>query len=123
VIVKVKEGRQAHDDSNASDESDDDASEKSPNSANSANSDGGLDLGALVDAHPVATLLGALGVGYVVGGGVFTSLTRRLLGTGLRLGFQLAVLPALEREVAGMAGDLGKTLGNLGKTEDGPPRQ
>lgn len=61
-----------------------------------------FDLAALVDAHPVATLLGALGVGYVLGGGLFTSLTRRVVGTGLRLGFQLAVLPAVERELAGM---------------------
>ncbi len=71
-----------------------------------------FNVGALVDAHPVGMLLSALGVGYVLGGGLFTSLTRRLLGTGMRLGFQLAVLPALEREVAGMVG-----------AEDGGPPQ
>ncbi|MDB4981344.1 MAG: hypothetical protein JWM82_2096 [Myxococcales bacterium] len=63
-----------------------------------------FDVGALVESHPVGTLLGALGVGYVLGGGLFTSLTRRLLGVGMRLGFQLAVLPALEREVVGIVG-------------------
>jgi len=62
------------------------------------------DVGELVSAHPVATLLTALGVGYAVGGGIFTKMTRRLLGTGLRLGMQFAVLPALEREVAEMIG-------------------
>ena len=65
----------------------------------------------LVDAHPLGTLAAALGAGYVLGGGLFTSLTRRLLGAGLRLGVQLALLPALEREVAGLAANLGKSLG------------
>ena len=69
-----------------------------------------LDLSALVDAHPVGTLATALGVGYVLGGGLFTSLTSRVLGWGLRLGVQFALLPALERELAGLASDLGKTV-------------
>jgi hypothetical protein len=66
------------------------------------------DLGALVAAHPVGALAAAVGVGYVVGGGLFTQLTSRLLRAGLRLGLQFAVLPALEHEVATLVG-LGKT--------------
>jgi len=69
-----------------------------------------LDVSALVDAHPVGTRATALGVGYVVGGGLFTSLTSRLLRWGLRLGVQFALLPALERELAGLVSDLGTTL-------------
>jgi hypothetical protein len=84
---------------------DDDSEDDSPEKA--------FDVAALVDAHPVATVLGALGVGFVLGGGLSTSLTRRLFGIGLRLGFQLAVLPTLERELAGM----------VGKTKDDPEPQ
>lgn len=68
-----------------------------------------LDVGALVDAHPVGALAAALGVGYAVGGGLFTSLTSRLLGWGFRLGLQFAVLPVLERELAGFASRLGQS--------------
>jgi hypothetical protein len=72
-----------------------------------------LDVEALVETHPVGTLLGALAVGYVLGGGLFTRLTRRLVGGGLRVGLRLAVLPALERALAGLARDLGGALGTL----------
>jgi len=78
-----------------------------------------LDVSALVDAHPVGTLATALGVGYVLGGGLFTSLTSRLLRWGLRLGVQLALLPALERELAGLASNLGTTL-KRGEAEAAP---
>ena len=76
------------------------------------------DLGALVDEHPVGVLATAVGIGYALGGGLFTRLTSRLVGWGLRLGVQFAVLPALEREVAGLAGQLGKTI--KGGTPDEP---
>jgi hypothetical protein len=81
------------------------------------------DLGELVDAHPVATVLAALGIGYAVGGGIFTSLTRRLLGTGVRLGMQLAVLPALESQIADLASDLGKSLHGGRDAETSPPHE
>lgn len=81
------------------------------------------DLGELVDAHPVATVLAALGIGYAVGGGIFTSMTRRLLGTGFRLGMQLAVLPALESQIAELASDLGKSMHGGRDAENSPPHQ
>jgi hypothetical protein len=62
------------------------------------------DLTSLVVQHPVGALAAALGVGYVVGGGVFTRLTSRLLRLGLRLGIQLAVVPLLEQEAASLVG-------------------
>jgi hypothetical protein len=62
-----------------------------------------FDVGALIDEHPVGTLLAAVGIGYVVGGGLFTSLTKRLVGAGVRLGLQFAVMPALERQIASLA--------------------
>ena len=67
-------------------------------------------FGAFVSEHPLATLGGALAVGYVLGGGLLTPLTRRLFRQGIRLGFQLAVMPALEQEVAGLANTVGQTM-------------
>jgi hypothetical protein len=67
-------------------------------------------LGAFVSEHPLATLGAALAAGYVLGGGLMTPLTRRLFKTGVRLGFQLALAPALERDVAGLASSVGQTL-------------
>jgi hypothetical protein len=67
-------------------------------------------LGGFVSEHPLAALGGALAVGYVLGGGLLTPLTRRLFRQGIRLGFQLAVVPALERDVAGLASTVGETI-------------
>ena len=49
--------------------------------------------------HPYGMVAGALGLGFVLGGGVSLRLTGRLAGLGLRLGW-MAVLPALKRELA-----------------------
>jgi hypothetical protein len=68
-----------------------------------------LDVRAFVEAHPIGAVATALGVGYVLGGGLFTRLTSKLIGLGLRFGVQFAVLPVLERELTGLAGTLGKT--------------
>ncbi|HTA19280.1 MAG TPA: hypothetical protein VK989_08305 [Polyangia bacterium] len=68
-----------------------------------------LEVRAFVEAHPIGAVATALGVGYVLGGGLFTRLTSKLVGLGLRLGVQFAVVPMLERELAGLAGNLGKT--------------
>jgi hypothetical protein len=75
-----------------------------------------LDVAALVEAHPVGTLATALGLGYALGGGLFTGFTARLLRLGVKLGVQLALLPALEREVSGLASTMGRSLG---KNADG----
>jgi hypothetical protein len=69
-----------------------------------------LHVTELVEAHPVGTLATALGLGYTLGGGLFTGLTVRLLRWGLKLGVQIALLPALEREVAGLASTIGRSL-------------
>jgi hypothetical protein len=68
-----------------------------------------MDVAALVEAHPVGTLATALGLGYALGGGLFTGFTARLLRLGLKLGVQLALLPALEREVSGLASTIGRS--------------
>ncbi|HLL01203.1 MAG TPA: hypothetical protein VK539_11490 [Myxococcaceae bacterium] len=58
-----------------------------------------LDLKGRVDRHPYGMMAAALGVGYVLGGGLFTPLTARIL----RLGVRLAALPFVKDELVGMA--------------------
>ncbi len=57
-----------------------------------------LDLAGRVERNPLGMVAGALGVGFVLGGGLFTRLTARLLGVGLRVGL-MAALPILEEQI------------------------
>ena len=45
-----------------------------------------VDLRGRVRRHPYGMVAAALGAGYVLGGGLFSSLTFRLLGLGVRAG-------------------------------------
>lgn len=67
-----------------------------------------LDVDGRVDRHPYGTLAAALGIGYVLGGGLFSPLTARIVGLGLRLGLRMAAVPFLQRELMGMAAALGQ---------------
>ncbi|MHA7632319.1 hypothetical protein [Corallococcus sp. M7] len=58
-----------------------------------------LDLKGRVERNPYGTLAIAVGVGYVLGGGLFTPLTGRIL----KLGVRLAALPFVKDELLGMA--------------------
>lgn len=62
------------------------------------------EVSALVRQHPAGALAAALGVGYVLGGGLFTKTTSRVLGLAVRMGVRFALMPILERELAGLAG-------------------
>ena len=53
-----------------------------------------------VNRHPYGTVAAALGIGYALGGGIFTPLTSRLLRFGLRIGLRTALLPVLKAELA-----------------------
>jgi hypothetical protein len=75
------------------------------------------DLVAFVSEHPVGTLAAALGVGYALGGGIFTRLTSGLLRAGLRLGIQFAVMPVIEQELAALVGGGGATNGSGSEPE------
>jgi hypothetical protein len=59
-----------------------------------------LDIKGRVDRHPYGTVAAAIGIGYVLGGGLFTPLTGRIVRLGLGIGMRLAVLPMLKREMA-----------------------
>lgn len=58
-----------------------------------------LDLKGRVDRNPYGMIAAALGVGYVLGGGLFTPTTARLI----RLGVRLAALPFVKDELITMA--------------------
>jgi len=66
-----------------------------------------LDIDGRVDRHPYGTLAAALGIGYVLGGGLFSPLTARIVGLGVRMGLRLAAIPFLQRELFGFAAAIG----------------
>jgi hypothetical protein len=49
------------------------------------------DLEEQVARHPYGMVAGAIGVGFVLGGGLFTRLTARLVGAGMRIGLASAL--------------------------------
>jgi hypothetical protein len=63
---------------------------------------GALDLGGRVDRNPYAMMAAAVGSGYVLGGGLFSPLTARIVGLGLRLGLRIAAIPCIQRELIGL---------------------
>ena len=58
-----------------------------------------LDLRGRVERHPYGMVLAAFGVGYILGGGLFTPTTARVV----KLGMKLAALPLVKDELLGMA--------------------
>lgn len=58
-----------------------------------------LDLRGRVERHPYGMVLAAVGVGYVLGGGLFSRFTARVV----RLGFRLAALPLVKEELIALA--------------------
>ncbi len=60
-------------------------------------------LKAKVDRHPYGALVTAVGVGYALGGGLFTPLTSRLVRFGLRIGLRAAVLPIVTSQISELA--------------------
>jgi len=58
-----------------------------------------LDINGRVQRHPYAMMAVAVGVGYLLGGGLFTRTTARLLG----LAGRIAGLPYMRSEIAGIA--------------------
>jgi hypothetical protein len=61
------------------------------------------DIKGRVRRSPYGSMAAALGIGYVLGGGIFTPLTARIVGVGLRLGMRLALLPLLKQELFELA--------------------
>lgn len=58
-----------------------------------------LDIPGRMERSPYTTLLIAAGIGFVLGGGLFTSLTGTLLRTGIRV----AAMPILKTQLSALA--------------------
>ena len=61
-----------------------------------------LDLRGRMDRHPIGMVLAAMGVGYVLGGGLFSPLTGKLLKIGVRL----ALVPIIKSQLDVLAGNI-----------------
>lgn len=57
-----------------------------------------LDIKGRLQRNPYGMIAGACGIGFVLGGGLFTRLSEKLLGTGLRVALMVA-LPSLEKQI------------------------
>ena len=65
------------------------------------------DIDGRVRRNPYGTVAAAVGIGYVLGGGIFTPLTARIVGLGLRIGIRLALLPMMKDQISELADSLG----------------
>jgi len=61
-----------------------------------------IDVKGRTNRKPYTALAAGLGLGYLLGGGLFTPLTGRIVGAGLRIGIRVALLPLLEAELVRM---------------------
>ena len=57
-----------------------------------------LDIEGRLRRNPYGMIAGALALGFVMGGGLFTRLTARIAGAGLRMGLA-AAWPLLQQEL------------------------
>ena len=69
-----------------------------------------LDLRGRVERNPIGMMFAALGVGYVLGGGLFSPTTARLL----RIGARLALVPIIKSQVSAMSRDAGERTSGSG---------
>jgi hypothetical protein len=56
-----------------------------------------VDIEGRVERNPYGMMAGAMGAGFILGGGLFTRLTEKIAGAALRIGV-MAALPRLEKE-------------------------
>ena len=81
-----------------------------------------IDIESRVRRNPYGMVAGALGLGFILGGGLFTRLTGRIVASGLRIGLA-AALPIFkdqlvlfaQRGLGGSNGDINN--GNINKGE------
>jgi hypothetical protein len=57
-----------------------------------------LDIEGRLQRNPYGMVAGAIAVGFVLGGGLFTRLTARIAAAGLRMGL-MAALPLVQQEL------------------------
>ena len=66
-----------------------------------------LDLNNRVHRSPIASLLVAAGIGYVLGGGLFSPVTKK----ALKLGLRLAIIPFVKGQISGLVGGAAGQMG------------
>jgi hypothetical protein len=76
-----------------------------------------VDLRGRVQRHPYAMVATALGVGYVLGGGLFSGLTFRLFG----LGMKVAAIPLVKHQLLDLAGAAVSGFTESGGDDAGSP--
>jgi len=59
-----------------------------------------IDLRGRVQRNPLGMVLAAAGVGYLLGGGLFSPLT----GRAVRIGLRLALIPLIKSQLSNIAG-------------------
>ena len=74
-----------------------------------------VDLRGRVQRNPIAMVCVAAGVGYVLGGGLFSPTTARLLKIGMRL----AIIPFVKSQLATMAGQVASSGSQAGEGSAG----
>jgi hypothetical protein len=57
-----------------------------------------VDIKGRVERNPYGMMAGAMGAGFILGGGLFTRLTEKIAGAAVRAGV-IAALPRLEKEL------------------------
>ncbi len=76
-----------------------------------------VDIQGRVERNPYGMMAGAMGAGFILGGGLFTRMTERIAGAALRIGV-MAALPRLEKRFGwsiGRAADAAGTPGEEGE--------
>jgi hypothetical protein len=56
--------------------------------------------------HPIRSVALALGAGFVLGGGLFSRLTARVVGAGLRIGLRMAAVPLMTQGLVALGDGL-----------------
>jgi hypothetical protein len=64
--------------------------------------------------HPGRTVALAVGAGFVLGGGLFSRLSMRVAGAGLRIAVRAAMVPAIRQGVVALAEDLLRKTADVG---------
>jgi hypothetical protein len=71
-----------------------------------------IDLRGRVQRNPIAMVAAAAGIGYVLGGGLFSPMTARLI----RYGIRLAIIPLVKSQLSGIIGGPQAGEGAAGST-------
>lgn len=78
-------------------------------------------LSRQANEHPGRTVAIALGAGYLLGGGLFSRLTARILGTGLRIGLRVALVPVVTQGIVALGEGLLSRADSVSDDDNGDP--